>query len=47
VLATGPRAAREINLGTRASLADVGATIAENFGLSLPHGTSFLPELTA
>jgi phosphopentomutase len=45
VLATGPRVAHEVNLGTRATLADIGATIAENFGLSLATGTSFLREL--
>ena len=30
------------NLGTRATLADMGQTIAENFGGAIPHGTSFL-----
>ncbi len=30
------------DLGTRTSLADVGQTIAENFGLVLPVGNSFL-----
>ena len=45
VLATGPRAARDVNLGTRATLADIGATIAENFALRLAQGTSFLAEL--
>ena len=34
-----------VNLGTRASLADMGQTVAENFGLRLPAGTSFLHEL--
>jgi phosphopentomutase len=34
------------NLGTRLTFADVGATIADNFGVSLPrHGSSFLKEL--
>ena len=42
VLATGPRAAPGVNLGTRATLADVGATIAENFELRLATGESFL-----
>lgn len=32
-------------LGTRATLADVGQTIAENFGARLDAGTSFLPNL--
>ncbi|MFZ0885373.1 MAG: phosphopentomutase [Candidatus Acidiferrales bacterium] len=30
------------NLGTRATLADMGQTIAENFGGKIPHGSSFL-----
>jgi phosphopentomutase len=34
-----------VNLGTRSSLADIGQTIAENFGLKLPFGASFLGEL--
>lgn len=31
-----------VDLGTRGSLADIGATVAENFGLSLRNGESFL-----
>ena len=34
-----------VNLGTRSSLADIGQTIAENFGLRLPAGKSFLSDL--
>ena len=34
------------NLGTRATLADMGQTIAENFGGAIPHGTSFLDLLS-
>lgn len=34
-----------VDLGTRASLADLGQTIAENFGISLPVGKSFLADL--
>ena len=34
------------DLGTRGSLADIGATIAENFGVASPAGTSFLSEVT-
>jgi phosphopentomutase len=30
------------NLGTRGSLSDIGQTIAENFGVALDHGESFL-----
>jgi len=34
------------DLGTRKTFADIGATIAENFGVDLPHiGTSFLKDL--
>ena len=35
------------NLGTRGSLADIGATIAENFGVELEEGDSFLAELVS
>ncbi|HET7842073.1 MAG TPA: phosphopentomutase [Terriglobia bacterium] len=45
VLVSGPKVKHGVNLGTRASLADIGQTIAENFGLRLAHGTSFLQEL--
>jgi phosphopentomutase len=34
-----------VNLGDRSSLADIGQTIAENFGLTLAAGKSFLSEL--
>ncbi len=34
-----------LELGTRESMADIGQTIADNFGFRLPHGTSFLSEL--
>jgi phosphopentomutase len=42
ILTTGPSAISGVNLGTRATLADIGQTIAENFGLRLAAGTSFL-----
>ena len=41
----GPGLAHGVNLGTRASLADIGQTIADNFGLRLTAGASFLPML--
>jgi phosphopentomutase len=44
LLVYGPRA-RSANLGTRASLADIGATVAENFGCQLKAGSSFLADL--
>jgi phosphopentomutase len=31
-----------VNLGTRSSLADIGRTIADNFGLDLRAGDGFL-----
>jgi phosphopentomutase len=43
VYGKGARAA--VNLGTRDSLADIGNTIAENFGLRLGAGESFLAQL--
>jgi phosphopentomutase len=46
VLAYSPRLEGGVNLGTRRSLADIGQTIAENFGVQIGFGTSFLPELT-
>ncbi|MGQ9919374.1 MAG: phosphopentomutase [Bryobacteraceae bacterium] len=46
LLAFGPGAARGRTLGQRASLADIGQTIAHNFGTSTPAGTSFLDALT-
>jgi phosphopentomutase len=45
VLAYSPRLSGGVNLGTRASLADTGATIAENFEIQLSFGKSFLSEL--
>jgi phosphopentomutase len=45
LLAFGSAVAKGIDLGTRASLADAGQTIAENFGLQLQRGKSFLGEL--
>jgi phosphopentomutase len=45
VLSFGPTIAKAVDLGTRASLADAGQTIAENFGLGLRQGKSFLREL--
>lgn len=46
LLAFGPGAARGRTLGQRVSLADIGQTIAHNFGTSTPAGTSFLDALT-
>ncbi len=45
LLAYGPGARRNVNLGLRASLSDIGQTVAANFGVSIPHGESFLDQL--
>jgi phosphopentomutase len=45
ILAYNPSSPSGTNLGTRAPLADMGQTIAENFYTSIPHGTSFLNSL--
>ncbi|HEV2492451.1 MAG TPA: phosphopentomutase [Terriglobia bacterium] len=45
VLATGPRVRHGVNLGTRSTLADIGQTVAQNFGIEIPHGVSFLKEI--
>jgi phosphopentomutase len=42
ILAYTSRTAFGRNLGTRSTLADMGQTVAENFGGAIPHGTSFL-----
>jgi phosphopentomutase len=42
----GPRARAGVNLGTRGSLSDIGQTIADNFGLTLTAGQSFLKEIS-
>jgi len=41
----GKSAKQGVNLGTRQSLSDIGQTIAENFGLNLKDGISFLKEI--
>jgi phosphopentomutase len=45
LLVYGKSARPAVNLGTRASLADIGQTVAENFGLRLSAGESFLSQL--
>ncbi|HKV25432.1 MAG TPA: phosphopentomutase [Candidatus Acidoferrum sp.] len=47
ILAFSPRGGAAVNLGIRETLADMGQTIAENFGGAIPHGKSFLKEITA
>lgn len=45
LLVYGPSLQGSANLGTRATLADIGQTVAENFGTDIPAGTSFLRDL--
>jgi phosphopentomutase len=45
ILAYSPASSRGVALGVRGTLADMGQTVAENFGGSIPHGTSFLAQL--
>jgi phosphopentomutase len=45
LLVYGHEVAPDRNLGTRQSLADIGQTVAENFGTTIPAGESFLQEL--
>jgi phosphopentomutase len=45
ILAYSPGGGAGKNLGVRATLADMGQTVAENFGGTLAHGKSFLNEL--
>jgi phosphopentomutase len=45
LLAFGPKAQAGVDLGLRASLSDIGQTVAENFGTSIEKGTSFLGEI--
>ncbi|HLW77739.1 MAG TPA: phosphopentomutase [Bryobacteraceae bacterium] len=46
LLAFGPRVRKNVDLGLRASLSDIGQTVAANFGTHIAHGASFLDELT-
>jgi phosphopentomutase len=45
LLVFGKSARQGVNLGTRQSLSDIGQTIAENFGLELKDGESFLDNI--
>ena len=47
ILTYSPAGKRGVNLGIRDTLADMGQTIAENFGGGIPHGTSFLASISA
>ena len=45
LLVYGQQVRADVALGTRASLADIGATVAENFGTTLIAGKSFLADI--
>jgi phosphopentomutase len=45
LLAYGPGVRPGVNLGTRASLSDIGQTVAENYGAKIVVGRSFLSQL--
>lgn len=47
LLVFGKNAKAGVNLGTRQSLSDLGQTIAENFGVEIADGVSFLSEIAA
>ena len=46
LLVFGKSAKAGVDLGTRGSLADIGRTVAENFGLTLSAGDSFLADVS-
>ena len=45
LLVFGQRAKAGVNLGTRKTLADIGQTVAENFGAAIDAGASFLNDI--
>ena len=45
LLVSGPRVRPGGDLGLRASLSDIGQTVAANFGASIANGASFLPQI--
>lgn len=47
LLVYGKNAKPGVNLGTRGSLADIGQSVASNFGLVLSAGTSFMSDIAA
>jgi phosphopentomutase len=46
ILAYSPGSGAAVNLGVRQTLADMGQTVAEIFGGKIPHGKSFLGEIS-
>jgi phosphopentomutase len=47
ILAYSPGSGAGVNLGIRSTLADMGRTIAENFGGAILHGKSFLGAISS
>jgi phosphopentomutase len=45
LLVSGPKVRRGVNLGVRATLSDIGQTVAENFGAHIAQGASFLSQI--
>src|SRR5438034_392888 len=45
ILAYSPGGGAGVDLGVRNTLADMGQTVAENFGCAIPHGKSFLSKM--
>lgn len=45
LLVSGPRVKHGVNLGLRATLSDIGQTVAENFGTRIAKGASFWPQI--
>jgi phosphopentomutase len=45
ILAYSPKLKGNVSLGVRETLADMGQTVAENFGGAIPHGVSFLSQI--
>ena len=45
IVTYSPACGAGVNLGIRETLADMGQTIADNFGAAIPHGKSFLPQI--
>jgi phosphopentomutase len=45
LLVFGAHVKPDVDLGLRATLSDIGQSIAQNFGTSIGHGTSFLKEI--
>jgi phosphopentomutase len=47
IVTYSPNGKRGVNLGIRDTLADMGQTIADNFGGKIPHGMSFLSQISS